>query len=80
MSYVFDHSCRKPEMLQILGVRVPVVKSLPPEKVRYALPGMDRSIIYEFKRYESWADAVRETGRTLAKIRWDITKALGRAK
>ena len=69
-------------MLTIFGVRVPQVKSQSrAANVRFALPRTERGdgratpIIYEYRRYASWAEAMRETGLTMAKLRWDIRKA-----
>jgi hypothetical protein len=68
----------------IFGVRVPEAKPSPkPERARFALPsdradGRATPIIYEFRRYSSWAEAMRETGLTIAKLRWDIEKELRR--
>ena len=65
-------------MLSIFGVRVPVVKSESREaEVRFAMPKRgERGMVYEFRHYASWAEAERETGLTLAKLRWDILKFL----
>ncbi len=69
-------------MLTIFGVRIPEVKAQPPKaaEVRFGFPKAGQSrratpIIYEYRRYASWAEAERETGLTVAKLRWDIRKA-----
>ena len=77
---------RAARMQRILGVRVPEVRGLVfrSSDVRMAMPrkgrpggdGRKRALTYEYVRYGSWAEAVKETGLTMAKLRWEIEKFL----
>ena len=66
------------DMLVIFGVRCPVAKPVPKEKIRFQGPkmtvGRERPLIYEYVRYPSWEAAVAATGLSKAALRWKLER------
>ena len=62
-----------PQMVRIFGVLTPLIARRAPERVRFRAP-KDGGIVWEYVAYPSWAAAARDTGLSIATLRWKLER------
>ena len=65
-----------PQMVRMFGVLTPlVVSQRREEKVRFRGPRSGKEgVVWEYVAYPSWAAAARDTGLSIATLRWKLER------